>query len=96
MSDLSVKVNIGSRSYPLSVKPEEEEKARIAAKMINDYIKNLEENYAVKDKQDLLAMTAFEFASRLLDNKQEILNNAQSLNQLLSIDRLLDDCLSGK
>lgn len=88
MKDLSIKVNIAGRVYPLTVKQEEEENIRLAAKEINEMIKEYEQNYAVKDKQDLLAMCALQFASQKLElgtktiieddnfaEKLELLNN---------------------
>ena len=63
MSDLSINVNIGGRSYPLTISRNEEEQIRKAVSEINNNIKNLKENYAVKDMQDLLAMTVLQYAS---------------------------------
>ena len=94
MSELSIKVNIGSRVYPLTVKSEEEENARKAAKMINEHIKNLEDNYAVKDKQDLLAMAAFEFTCKMLEKTSGTVEDEKSLLRLKEIDHQLADYLS--
>ncbi len=94
MSEISIKVNIGSRVYPLTVKAEEEENVRKAAKLINDNIKNLEENYAVKDKQDLLAMTALEYASKTLEKKSGTVEDEKTLLRLKEIDTHLNDYLS--
>ena len=55
-----IKLNIGNRIYPLSVNTEQEEVLRKAAKEINDMITKYEKSYAVKDKQDSLAMCALE------------------------------------
>ena len=63
MSELSIKVIIGGRTYPLTIKREEEEKIRKAVTEIENNIKNLKDNYAVVDMQDLLAMTALEYAT---------------------------------
>ncbi len=61
---LKIKVTIGDRVYPLTIKSEgEEEGIRKAVKKINDLIKKFEENYEVRDKQDVLAMCALQFAS---------------------------------
>jgi cell division protein ZapA (FtsZ GTPase activity inhibitor) len=60
MSELSIKVNIANRVYPLSVKMEEEEEVRKAAAFINQRLKELESSFGVKDKLDLLAMMALE------------------------------------
>lgn len=63
MGELSIKINIAGRIYPLTIKSEEEEGVRKAARRINDRLKQFEQDYAVKDKQDLLAMCALEFAN---------------------------------
>ena len=55
-----IKLNIGNRIYPLNVNTEQEEVLRKAAKEINDMITKYEKSYAVKDKQDSLAMCALE------------------------------------
>ncbi len=61
---LKIKVTIGDRVYPLTINSEgEEEGVRKAVKKINDLIKRFEENYEVRDKQDVLAMCALQFAS---------------------------------
>ena len=90
MSELSIKINIASRVYPLSVKTEEEEGIRKTARMINDRIKQYEQDYAVKDKQDLLAMCALEFGTSnnmALDQyteQEELLAEVKSLNEQVS------------
>ena len=63
MSELSIKITIANRVYPLTIKREEEEQIRKTARMINERLKEYERDYAVNDKQDLLAMCALEFAS---------------------------------
>ena len=55
-----IKLNIGNRIYPLNVNTEQEEVLRKVAKEINDMIIKYEKSYAVKDKQDSLAMCALE------------------------------------
>lgn len=64
MSKLSLKVVVAGRTYPLTVNPGEESKVTKAAEDINRAIKSLQDNYAVKDMQDLLAMTALQLATR--------------------------------
>ncbi len=63
---LSIKVSIANRTYPLRITHDEQEKVMQAAENINKRIKDFEENYAVKDKQDLLAMSALQFASEAI------------------------------
>ena len=67
MGDLSIKVTIANRVYPLTIHRDEEMRVREAVKMVNENLKQLEENYAVRDRQDLLAMTSLDYATRLLD-----------------------------
>jgi len=51
--------------YPLTIRRDEEENIRKAAKSIEAILKKYEDGYAVRDKQDLLAMCALQLASRL-------------------------------
>ncbi|MDO6738970.1 cell division protein ZapA [Wenyingzhuangia sp. 2_MG-2023] len=65
-----INVVIGGRNYPVSVKSTEEEQGvRAAANNINKLISDYESNYAVNDKQDVLAMCALQFASFIEVNK---------------------------
>ena len=72
---LKIKVSIADRIYPMTVYPEQEEGLRLAAHKINNVIKHFEDNYAVRDKQDVLAMSALQFASKIeqiqLDNLKQ-------------------------
>lgn len=63
MEDQSIKVSIAGRVYPLTVKNEEEEYIRKAVKKIDLMVREYEKKYAVKDKQDLLAMCALEYST---------------------------------
>ncbi|MDG1023743.1 MAG: cell division protein ZapA [Flavobacteriaceae bacterium] len=66
MSDLlKIKLTIANRVYPLSVAPEQEASLRASAKKIEATILQLEKNYAVRDKQDVLAMCALQYAAQL-------------------------------
>lgn len=65
MSELSIRVNIAGRTYPLTIDPEEEEAVRKAAKAIDEKIYELKDQYAVNDMQDYLAMVALELSTRL-------------------------------
>lgn len=57
-----IKLSIADRVYPLSVPEGEEAILREAAKSINVMVEHFEKNYAVKDKQDVLAMCALQIA----------------------------------
>ena len=51
MGELSIKIKIANRVYPLTVDSSEEEGIRNAAEKINQSIDDFERLYAVKDKQ---------------------------------------------
>ena len=57
-----IKLSIADRIYPLSVPEGEEAILREAAKSLNVMVDHFEKNYAVKDKQDVLAMCALQIA----------------------------------
>ena len=65
MDKLKIKVSIAGRIYPLTINRDEEENIRKAATKIEAIIKQFESNYAVKDKQDLLAMCALQLSSKV-------------------------------
>ncbi|MFM2208243.1 MAG: hypothetical protein RL213_2218 [Bacteroidota bacterium] len=95
---LSVKVSIANRTYPLRITQEEQERVMKAAEMINKRVRDFEEAFAVKDKQDLLAMTALHFANESMDqdkteksgsSEQELHDRIDGLSLLL--DEYLQD-----
>jgi cell division protein ZapA len=63
MNEISIKVNIAGRSYPLTINSEQEDAIRKAEQKIEASLETFQKNYAVKDKQDLLAMTALQVAT---------------------------------
>jgi cell division protein ZapA len=94
MSEKSIKVTIAGRIYPISVKPEEEEMVRAAAKKVDDSVKNLLENYAVKDKQDLLAMTALQLSTKLAEvDTSAPRGSAIDDREISEIEQLIDNLL---
>ena len=62
---LSIKINIANRTYPLTINRNAEENIRKSVKKIEERLKFYEKNYAIKDRQDLLAMCLIEIASKL-------------------------------
>lgn len=60
MDKLSIKVKISDREYPMKVDPVDEENIRRAGKIINESLKSYREKFGIDDKQDLLAMVAFD------------------------------------
>ncbi len=62
---LKIKLSIANRVYPLTIEANQEEGLRKAAKNIEAMIKQFEQSYSVRDKQDVLAMCALQFASQV-------------------------------
>ena len=60
MDELSIKIKIADREYPMKVRMEDEQRVRTAGKIINDRIRSYREQFGIDDKQDLLAMVAFD------------------------------------
>jgi cell division protein ZapA len=94
-NSLRIKVTIGDRVYPLTIRDEsEEEGIRAAVKKINDLVKKFEQNYEVRDKQDVLAMCALQFASQQeVKSVQENVVSEQVENKLRELSSLLDSHL---
>ena len=90
-----IKLSIADRVYPLSVPEGEEAILREAAKSLNVMVDHFEKNYAVKDKQDVLAMCALQFASRVeqssIDTKNISIEAESKLREMNSfLDQILD------
>ena len=58
MAEISLKVEVASRQYPLTIKEEDELLVINAETMLKDKMKELGQRYGIHDKQDLLAMSA--------------------------------------
>lgn len=88
MEKLKIKVSIADRVYPLTVDMAQEEGLRSASKKIEVMIKQFEENYAVRDKQDVLAMCALQFASQV--EQKQIDTDSNSEETLLRLKKIKD------
>lgn len=71
MATLSIKVNIAGRMYPLTVDSREEAQLQKAADDLAKKLKAFEQSYAVRDKQDLLAMCALQYATETLKQQEQ-------------------------
>ena len=66
METKSIQVTIAGRTYPMTVKAEDVAQIQESAMLVNSSIKEYEAQYAVRDKQDLLAMCALQLANSTL------------------------------
>jgi cell division protein ZapA (FtsZ GTPase activity inhibitor) len=90
--ELSISLPIAERNYRLAIAKEHEELFRNAAKLIDKRIKDYSVSYAYKDKQDLLAMVALEYATGYLQNDRLLSENEiKWKDKLEAIDQILDE-----
>lgn len=96
MSDrLKIKLSIANRVYPLTIQPTQEEGLRKAAKKIETMIKQFEQSYSVRDKQDVLAMCALQFASQVEQKTIDKDNvNEHVEDKLEALNKMLQDHLN--
>ncbi len=94
---LKIKLSIADRVYPLTIDPSQEEGLRKAAKNIEQLAKKFEQSYAVRDKQDVLAMCALQFASKIeqkgIDHSE---GNVAATERLKALDALVNSKLGIK
>ncbi|MDO6472290.1 cell division protein ZapA [Maribacter sp. 1_MG-2023] len=90
---LKIKLSIADRVYPLTIDPAQEEGLRKAAKNIEQLAKKFEKNYAVRDKQDVLAMCALQFASKIEQNGIEQTEGTKEAEERL---QALEDLVTSK
>lgn len=84
----SIKVSIAGRNYPLTVAANEEEFVRKAASRINDLLLSFQDNFSVKDKQDLLAMAALQITTQSFIKENEMNQKSNGSALQLIEDRL--------
>tara|TARA_B100001758_G_C18365538_1_gene588255 strand:+ start:538 stop:828 length:291 start_codon:yes stop_codon:yes gene_type:complete len=87
---LSIKLHIANRIYPMKIERKSEEYIRNAVKRIEERLKFYEENYAIKDKQDLLSMCLIEYASKFETvNNRKIVEDDGLTEKLAKLDAIL-------
>ena len=79
----------------MKVKPEEEQRVRHASKRVNEKLRAYREQFGIDDKEDLLAMVAFDCLVSLMKNEEQSIemdsNTEKQLNQL---EHLISEALS--
>ena len=90
---LKIKLSIADRVYPLTIDPSQEEGLRKAAKNIEQLAKKFEQSYAVRDKQDVLAMCALQFASKI---EQKGIDQSEDTKEVEERLKALDNLIAAK
>ena len=85
---IKIKLEVANRLYPLTIRPEQEAALRTASSKIDEMIKRFEKSYEVRDKQDVLAMCALQFATIAEKNTNK--NNISSNDEYNKVNELID------
>ena len=88
LENLSIKLVIGNRSYPMKVPVEDEQKIRRIGKELNNKISEIKSEMNIEDLQDVLAMIAFKLAVEIEDNKNL---KDDSVNAYKKIENILKE-----
>ena len=97
MGELSIKIRIVDRDYPMRVSTDDQDKVRLAGKQLSDKIRTFKEQFGVEDKQDLLAMVAFDSAVEKVNNSELEINHALDsvlLAKITELDSLVSSALA--
>tara|TARA_B000000477_G_scaffold18437_1_gene15934 strand:- start:115 stop:399 length:285 start_codon:yes stop_codon:yes gene_type:complete len=90
LGNLSIKLVIGNRSYPMKVPMEDEQKIRNIGKELNKRISEIKSQMNIDDLQDVLAMIAFKLSVEIEDNKGISNENNDAFNKIENIINEID------
>ena len=92
MGELSIKIKIADREYPMKVDSEDEEQIRLAGKKINEKIKLYRDQFGIDDKQDLLAMVAFDSLYEKIQSEANSVSTGESaIDKINYLSRLISE-----
>lgn len=93
---ININVVVADRPYRLKIKVDEEEMVRKAAKIINTKVKEFQQVFNSKDKQDYLAMIAIQNTVETLKGDGSICENGDNeiAGSLEEIEELLSEHLA--
>jgi len=95
MNEFAISLNIADRPYRLVVEKDHEELFRKATRLIDQRVKEYSMNYAYKDKQDLLAMVALEYATSFLQDEELLKQKEEQWkSKLKEVDQVLAEYLT--
>ena len=87
-----ITISIAGRNYPLNVPAAEEETLSKVGKQIEVMIKDFEQNFDVRDKQDALAMCALKLGTNA---EVSVITNEKNIHasneRLMKINQLLEE-----
>ncbi len=79
----------------MKVKPADEERVRKASKLINEKLKNYREQFGIDDKQDLLAMVAFDCLNQQMATEDQVSEfNVSADEKISQLETIISNALS--
>ncbi len=86
---LSINIKIDGRVFPLSIDRKDEERYRLAAKMVNETIAKYRQSFGNQESQNILAMTAFQIALSNVElqnrnDRSDFIDELKNLNDDIS------------
>ncbi len=90
MKELLIKIKILERVYPLKIDPADESILRQAGKELEMKIKRMKDMTGARDKQDLMAMVAFDL---MVENLKSTRESTSITERIASINKLIDSDL---
>jgi cell division protein ZapA len=92
MEELSIKIKIADREYPMKVDAADEERIRLTGKKINEKLKLYRDQFGIDDKQDLLAMVAFDsLYEKLQGEADQNLAGESAIEKINYLSRLVSE-----
>lgn len=94
-NNFRINIKIDGRNYPLTINRDDEERYRKAAKIVNETINGFRQRFHANDQQDIMAMTAFQFALnyKKLEDRQDY---SQFIDDIKDINDDISDFLKEK
>ncbi len=94
MGNLSIKIKVADREYPIKAPASEEAKLRNAGKAINDKLRLYRAQFGIDDKQDLLALVAIDCMVEKLQAEEDKVGVDTVLSDKINhLDNLLSSIL---
>ena len=90
-----INIRIDGRIYPLEIDRADEEKYRLAAKIVNETVSKYRELFRDKEAKDILAMSAFQIALNRAEIQQKEEHNL-FIEELRNLNDDISDFLKDK
>lgn len=93
MDKKTIKVVIGNRVYPVVVSDSEQERIEQGVDLLNGYIEKMKSEFAVRDGQDLLAMTALYFVNKFLEKGTGNSDSLEEDSEILTLCKEINNVI---